>query len=180
MESREHFLAEMETYQFEELDTEKERKVPAWWNTKKGFMTWLMDGISLPGATKQQTRPDDFFGQTHTVYDYIIHYCNQTQVDEVDLYKNAAIPRSTFSKIRSMPDNNYNPSKYPTIVCLALAMKLGKEDIQVFMNIAGYHLSNSIKTDRVVMYCVEHGVYQVERVDDYLEDYVGKRMLISA
>ena len=25
MESREHFLAEMETYQFEELDTEKER-----------------------------------------------------------------------------------------------------------------------------------------------------------
>ena len=114
------------------------------------------------------------------MYDYIIHYCNQTQVDEVDLYKNAAIPRSTFSKIRSMPDNNYNPSKYPTIVCLALAMKLGKEDIQVFMNIAGYHLSNSIKTDRVVMYCVEHGVYQVERVDDYLEDYVGKRMLISA
>ena len=115
-----------------------------------------------------------------TVYDYIINYCDQTQVDEVDLYKKAAIPRSTFSKIRSMPNNNYNPSKYPTIVCLALAMQLGKEDIQVFMNIAGYHLSNSIKTDRVVMYCVEHGVYQVERVDDYLEDYVGKRMLIPA
>lgn len=180
MENREQFRKEIESYQFEELDFEKDLRRPAWWNAKKGFMTWLMEGISLPGATKQQTRLDDFFEQTSTVYDYIIHYCNQTKVDEVDLYKNATIPRSTFSKIRSMPGNNYNPSKYPTIICLALAMKLGKEDIQIFMNIAGYHLSNSIKSDRVVMYCVEHGVYQVERVDDYLEDYVGKRMLISA
>jgi hypothetical protein len=180
MENREQFWKKMETYQFEELDMEKDLKPPAWWNTRKGVMEWLMDGISFPGATKQQANPGDFFEQTRTIYDYIIHYCDKAQVDEVDLYKNAAIPRSTFSKIRSMPGNNYTPSKYPTIICLALAMKLGKEDIQVFMNIAGYHLSNSIKTDRVVMYCVEHGIYQVERVDDYLEDYIGKRMLISA
>lgn len=179
MEQMETFRNKIDSYQFEELDAEQTNKEPAWWKPEKSFMAWLMDGISLPGATKQQTRPDDFFEQTNTVYDYIIHYCNQTKVDEVDLYKNAAIPRSTFSKIRSMPGNNYTPSKYPTIICLALAMKLGKEDIQVFMNIAGYHLSNSIKTDRVVMYCVEHGIYQVERVDEYLEDYIGKRMLIS-
>ncbi len=180
MENRERFRAEIDAYQFEELDMEKELKSPSWWNPKKDFLTWLMDGISLPGAIKQQTKADDFFSKTITIYDYIINYCDNTKVDEVDLYKNASIPRSTFSKIRSMPDNNYTPSKYPTIVCLALAMKLGMEDIQVFMNIAGYHLSNSIKSDRVVMYCVEHGVYQVERVNEYLEDYVGKRMLISA
>ncbi len=180
MEQMETFRNEIDSYQFEELDAEQTNKEPAWWKSKNTFMTWLMDGISFPGATKQQANPDDFFEQIQTIYDYIIHYCDKAQVDEVDLYKNAAIPRSTFSKIRSMPDNNYTPSKYPTIICLALAMKLGKEDIQVFMNIAGYHLSNSIKTDRVVMYCVEHGIYQVERVDDYLEDYIGKRMLISA
>ena len=180
MSDKDLFLKEMETYQFEELNAKKNLKSPDWWNTKKGIMTWLLDGISLPGATKQQSNLNDFFEQTRTIYDYIIHYCDNAHVNEVDLYKNAAIPRSTFSKIRSMPNNNYTPSKYPTIVCLALAMRLGKEDIQVFMNIAGYHLSNSIKTDRVVMYCVEHGVYQVERVDDFIEDYIGKRMLISA
>ena len=178
--NKEQFRKEMETYQFEEIEAEKGLRAPAWWDSKKGVLEWLLDGISLPGATKQRIDHDDFFEQTHTIYDYIIHYCDKAQVDEVELYKNAAIPRSTFSKIRSMPDNNYTPSKYPTIVCLALAMKLGKEDIQVFMNIAGYHLSNSIKTDRVVMYCVEHGVYQVDQVDEYLEDYIGKRMLISA
>lgn len=180
MENKDRFLKDMEKYQFDELDVENELKSPDWWNKKDNFMTRLFEGLSMPGATKQQINLNDFFEQTHTIYDYIIHYCNKTNTDEVNLYKTAAIPRSTFSKIRSMPSNNYNPSKYPTVVCLALAMQLGKEDIQVFMNIAGYHLSNSIKSDRVVMYCVEHGVYQVERVNDYLEDYVGKRLLISA
>ena len=180
MEYKEKFRKDIETYQFEEWDTQKGFKFPDWWNTKKSFVTWLMDGILLPGAIKQEPRTEEIFCQISTIYDYIIHYCDQAKVDEVALYKKAAIPRSTFSKIRSMPDNNYNPSKYPTIVCLALAMRLGKEDFQIFMNIAGYHLSNSIKTDRVIMYCVEHGVYQVERVDDYLEDYVGKRLLIPA
>lgn len=180
MNKKEQLLKEMETYRFEELDAEKGLKPPAWWKPKKDLMTWLMDGISLPGATKQRINPEDFFTRTNSIYDYIIHYCDQTKVDEVDLYKKASIPRSTFSKIRCMPGNNYNPSKYPTIVCLALAMKLNVEDFQVFMNLAGYHLSNSVKTDCVVMYCVEHSIFTVEEVDDYLEDLIGKRLLIPA
>ena len=180
MNKKEQFLKEMETYRFEELDAEKGLKPPAWWKPKKDLMTWLMDGISLPGATKQRINPEDFFVHTNSIYDYIIHYCDQTKVDEVDLYKKASIPRSTFSKIRCMPGNNYNPSKYPTIVCLALAMKLNVEDFQVFMNLAGYHLSNSVKTDCVVMYCVEHSIFTVEEVDDYMEDLIGKRLLIPA
>lgn len=180
MNKKEQFLKEMETYRFEELDVEKGLKLPAWWKPKKDLMTWLMGGISLPGATKQRIKPEDFFVQTNSIYDYIIHYCDHTKVDEVDLYKKAAIPRSTFSKIRCMPDNNYKPSKYPTIVCLALAMELNVEDFQVFMNLAGYHLSNSIKTDCAVMCCVENGLFNVDYVDECIEDFAGKRMLITA
>ena len=54
------------------------------------------------------------------------------------------------------------------------------EDAQGFIKLAGYNLTNLYKPDVVVMYCIENGIYSVEQVNDYLEDYVGKRMLISA
>ena len=178
MNKIEQFRQEIQNYSFSEIDEKDFSKTPDWWQ-KEGLLSSVLGSFSLPGATRRETISRDFFEQVGSLYDYIINYCNETHMDEVDLYKKAAIPRSTFSKIRSMRNNDYNPSKYPTIVCLALAMKLGKDDAQVFVNLAGYHLSNSNKPDIVVMYCIENGIFSVERVNDYLEDYVGKRMLIS-
>ena len=179
MNKIEQFRQEIQSYSFSEIDEKDFSKTPDWWQ-KEGLLSSVLGSFSLPGATRRETISRDFFEQVGSLYDYIINYCNEMHMDEVDLYKKAAIPRSTFSKIRSMRNNDYNPSKYPTIVCLALAMKLGKDDAQVFVNLAGYHLSNSNKPDIVVMYCIENGIFSVERVNDYLEDYVGKRMLISA
>lgn len=178
MNELERFRQEIQNYSFPEINDVS--KAPDWWNKNEGLLSSVFGGFSLPGATKRETISKDFFEEVGSLYDYIISYCNKKEIDEVELYKNAAIPRSTFSKIRSMRTNNYNPSKYPTIVCLALAMKLGMEDAQVFINLAGYNLTNGYKPDIVVMYCIEHGIYSVEQVNDYLEDYVGKRMLISA
>ena len=178
MNEMEQFRQEIQNYSFSEIDGLS--KTPDWWKQKDGFFSSVFEGFTLPGATKRETISEDFFKEVGCLYEYIIKYCNETQVDEVDLYKNAAIPRSTFSKIRSMRSNGYNPSKYPTVVCLALAMKLGLADAQVFVNLAGYHLSNANKPDIVVMYCIKNKIFSVERVNDFLEDYVGKRMLISA
>ncbi len=177
MDEMEQFRQEMEKFSFSEIDGLS--KVPDWWKRKESLLSTVFGGFTLPGATKRETIPQDFFAEVGCLYDYIISFCNETHMDEVELYKNAAIPRSTFSKIRSMRSNGYNPSKYPTIVCLALAMKLGIDDAQIFVNLAGYHLSNSVKADNVVMFCIKNGIYSVERVNDFLEDYVGKRMLIS-
>lgn len=178
MNEMEQFRKDMQNYSFSEIDEKDFSKTPDWWQ-KEGFLSSVLGGFSLPGATRRETMSQEFSKKVKGLYDYIIEYCEATHTDEVELYKNAAIPRSTFSKIRSMRGNNYIPSKYPTIVCLALAMKLGKEDAQRFINIAGYHLSNAYDSDKVVIYCIEHGIYAVEIVDDYLEDYVGKRMLIT-
>ena len=178
MNEMEQFRQIIQNYRFSETDGVS--KVPDWWKQDEGLLSSVFGGFTMPGATTKETISKDFFEAVGSLYDYIINYCNATHMDEVELYKKAAIPRSTFSKIRSMRNNDYNPSKYPTIICLALAMKLGITDAQEFVNLAGYHMSSNNKPNIVVMYCIEHGIYSVERVNDFLEDYVGKRMLISA
>ena len=57
--------------------------------------------------------------------------------------------KTVFSKIRSMKDTGYNPSK-STILCLCLALELNNKETEEMLNIAGYSLSVVIIADKIV------------------------------
>lgn len=165
---------------FTELPADAPMPFPEWMHSSStGIFDFLINDISLPSAVN-----DNFEKYLATisegpgVYEYIIKYCNVTGYDEVSLYQKAALQKSTFSKLRNMRKTHYLPSKYPTIVCLALAMELNVTDIQAFVNLAGYHMSNAIKPDKIVMYCVKQHEFSVDKINEYLYKATGKAWLI--
>ena len=176
----EKLLMDLADFHFEELHCDANMPLPEWMRFhSQGIFSFLNNGLELPGAVNSSAR--EFWNSLPEgpgVYDYIIKYCDTTGLDEVALYQKAALQKSTFSKLRNMDRTHYVPSKYPTIVCLALAMELNDIDIQTFVNLAGYHLSNAITPDKIVMYFVKQHEFSVDKINEYLYKATGKALLI--
>ncbi len=102
-------------------------------------------------------------------------YIDKKAVSDPDLYKQAGIDRKLFSKIRSNPD--YHPSK-KTVVVLALALALNKEETDRLLSAAGYALSESDTFDLVIQFCLEKRIYNLYDVDAAL-DYFSLKPLVG-
>ena len=68
---------------------------------------------------------------------------------DAECYHRANISRQNFSKIRTIP--GYLPKK-PTILALAVALKLSVDETNNLLRSAGLALSNSNKQDVIVEY----------------------------
>ncbi len=85
-----------------------------------------------------------------------------------EVYKKAEIDRKLFSKIRSNPA--YHPQKN-TVIALALALELPIDEFKDMLARAEYALSPSSKSDLIVKYFVEHGVYDLMTINFTLDEY---------
>ena len=81
-------------------------------------------------------------------------------------YLPAGIDKRTFHKIRT--DYLYKPSKNTALKC-CFGLKLGKEDAEKLLKLAGYALSPSDASDLVVLFCLEKEIWDVSCVN-YLMD----------
>lgn len=98
---------------------------------------------------------------------------NQTLFSQIDekgavdseIYKKAGIDRRHFSKIRSNP--NYRPSKN-TVIALALALELDRDETEHLLDSAGYSLSDSETFDLVIQFCLEKRIYNIHDVNQAL------------
>ena len=117
---------------------------------------------SLPKFEK--TGPD--------IYPAIINYCNEKNLEETELYKKAGITRAGFSKIRSMSKTGYNPSK-ATVIRLCLALELTIQQTQEMLETLGYHLSDASIKDKIISWCIEEGIYDIEIIASVLYDQTG-------
>lgn len=95
----------------------------------------------------------------------IIAHSIAKDIDEVTLYKKAGISKQVFSKIRSMGQNLYIPSKH-TVVCLCLALELTLEEAQELLAIIGYTLSEALVYDQKVIWCLENRIYDIDIIDE--------------
>jgi len=84
------------------------------------------------------------------------------------VYKRANLDRKLFSKIRCNPA--YLPKKR-TILALAIALELDVAQTRALLASAGYTLTNSIRQDVIVSFCLEHGLYDIYEVDTLLSHY---------
>ncbi len=90
---------------------------------------------------------------------------DQKGLKDPEVYKKANLDRKLFSKIRSNP--RYRPSK-PVAVALAVALELNMDGIRDLVGRAGYSMTHSSKFDTIVECCVEHGVYNIFEMNEYL------------
>ncbi len=108
--------------------------------------------------------------------DTLLELIFQTGEKNSTIYKKANIDKKLFAKIKN--DDKYQPSKR---ICLsfAFALKLNIEETEDFISRAGYTLSNSIKFDLIIKYCIENHIYNVFDVNEILHDY-DQRLLGSS
>lgn len=118
------------------------------------------------------------FSNTCDLYPSIIKYCEEKDIAENELYKKAHVSKTVFSKIRSMKDTGYKPSK-STILCLCLALELNNIKTEAMLNIAGYSLSGDIIADKIVSYCISKRYYDVYDIENLILEKTGGAYLYS-
>ena len=112
------------------------------------------------------------------IYPSIIKYCEEKDIAENELYKKAHVSKTVFSKIRSMKETSYKPSK-STILCLCLALELNNIETEAMLNIAGYSLSDDIIADKIVSYCISKQYYDVYDIENLILEKTGGAYLYS-
>ena len=81
------------------------------------------------------------------------------------IYKAAYLSRKTYSAIIS--DENHVVSKR-TAIQLAFALRLTREEADLLLHAAGYHLSRSVVEDMIFDACLEASIHNLEDVNQFL------------
>lgn len=84
-----------------------------------------------------------------------------------DLYDKANISRQHWSKIIN---EEIQPS-LETVLKLVFALKLNNHECKYLLKKAGYTLSSASTYSLIIRYCIEHKIYDLNKVNDYLEEY---------
>ena len=103
-----------------------------------------------------------------TFQEHLFWLIDHRGLTDPQVYKKANIDRKHFSKIRS--DINYSPSK-KTALALAIALELNMDETIDLIGRAGLALSPSIKSDKIISYCIEHGNYDIYEIHTLLFAY---------
>ena len=112
-------------------------------------------------------------------YDYLVAYMDEKHIEnDADLYRKAEVGRASFSKIRSMRETGYRPSK-PTVIKLCLALNLTAAQTQEMLHTTGYGMSNASVTDKIIMFFIEHNEFDIFTIDDKIYDKTRQQYLIE-
>ena len=118
------------------------------------------ESSALEGFVNKRKKP--------TFAQILLSMIDQSGNTDSQVYTRAGLDRRHFSKMRSNP--GYRPGK-PTVVALALALELNKEQADELLASAGYTLSDSDVADLVISYCIEHGIYCLHKANYALEHF---------
>lgn len=108
-----------------------------------------------------------------TFSEMLIRLIKESGEKNSTIYNRANIDRRHFSKIVNHED--YKPSKQ-TVLAFAIALKLGFEDTEDLLAVAGFSLTKSSLTDVIVSFFIEYKIYDVDLVNQTLYKY-GQALL---
>ncbi|MCR5811435.1 MAG: hypothetical protein K6G34_08550 [Lachnospiraceae bacterium] len=86
-------------------------------------------------------------------------------MENSEFYKAALLDRKLFSAIKNNPD--YQPKKETAVAC-CLGLQLCLQDAEKLLELAGYTLSMAIGWDRVIYYCLQNRIYDIDVVNEIL------------
>lgn len=98
----------------------------------------------------------------------LMRFIDKSGMTEVECYKKAGVLKQTWYKI--LNDKNYRPKK-ETVISYAIALKLSLDDTQRLLATVGYTLSKSNKFDIIIRFFISHKIYDVFKINQYLNDY---------
>lgn len=104
---------------------------------------------------------------TPTFIDTLLQYMEEKKVDRVTLYTRSNLDRKRMSKL--INGHIATPSKN-MVLALVIGLRLNIKEAKVFMSYAGYAFSPADKTDRVVLYNLLKGNYDIDRINFDLYD----------
>ena len=132
----------------------------------------FLDAHPLPAA---RSVPKDILAQLGKLdigfSRYLLKRIQASGMGEVECYTRANVDRRHFSKIRSQA--NYVPSKQ-TVCAFAIALCMDLGETEDLLRRAGFSLSPSLKFDLIIRYAIEHGIYDVQKVNNILFDFDQK------
>jgi len=98
----------------------------------------------------------------------LLRLIDERGLKDSTVYKQSNISRQHFSKIQCNRD--YNPKK-KTVLAFAVGLHLSESETIGLLKSAGYAFSDGSKRDWIVRYCLEHKIYNINRVNTLLFEY---------
>lgn len=96
----------------------------------------------------------------------LFNFIDKKGVSDTAIYKKAGIDRRHFSKIRSKPDYRIGKN---TVIALALALELNKNEVEKLLSAAGYSLSDNDTFDLVIQFFLEKRIYDIHVLNQALD-----------
>lgn len=87
---------------------------------------------------------------------------------ESKIYERAGCPRQQYSKMKNEVD--YKPTKH-IVLSYALALKLNHDETLSLLEAAGFTLSNAIKYDLIINYCIINEIFDFDTINTFLIEY---------
>lgn len=132
------------------------------------FQSNEKNALALPSLSGHALKDilDEIMSTTDkTFVERLLFLMERTGKAPSEIYTKAGVTRQHFYKIRTNID--YKPTK-ETALAFAIALRLSLEETKDLIGRAGFMLSPSSKSDRIVEYFIKEGIYDVDEINDNL------------
>lgn len=103
-----------------------------------------------------------------TFSDELLRIIDQKHMTDAQVYNRAHISRQLFNSIKNV--SYYRPSKQ-TVLALLCALELSIEESRRLLEKAGFAFSSSNKSDLIIKFCIENGIYSITDINEILAHY---------